>query len=126
MKSYVFDMAPINPNVNGIYYNMNTYEEAIKKYSKNKMPLYDRYDNNTEHYMSDSHLIIGEINSIDLESRKITVLLDECMQFVTPNDYVIGFKLLTHKNQTLEQIDTKYYNIDSIMYACIINKDFLK
>lgn len=124
MKLYEFDMAPINPNVNGIYYNVNTYEDAIKQYSKNEMLLYDRYDNDTDDYQSDGHFIIGKIKSIDLESRKINVLLDERLQFITPRDYVIGFKLLTSNQQNLEDVDT-YYNIDSILYACIINKDFL-
>lgn len=125
MKLYVFDMAPINPNVNDIYYNMNTYEEAVKKYSKNEMPLYDRYDNDTNNYQSNSHFIIGKIKSIDLESRKITVLLHECMQFITPKDYVIGFKLSTNNKQYLEHVNAHCYDIDSILYACVINKDFL-
>lgn len=125
MKLCDFDMAPINPNVNGIFYNLNTYKEAIEKYSKNKMPLYDRYDNDTKHYTSNSHLIIGEIKSIDLESKKVKVLLDECVQFITPKDYVIGFKLLTNNKQHLEHVNALCYDIDSILYACVINKDFL-
>lgn len=125
MKTYIFDMVPINPNVNGIYYDMNSYEEAIKEYSKSEMHLYDRYDNDTKYYSSDSHFIIGKIESIDFKSRKIKVLLHECMQFIKPENYVIGFKLSTN-NSYVKNAEIQYYKINSILYSCIIHKDFLK
>ena len=69
----IFSLAPINPNVNGIYYEKNSYKKSIKRYLKSKSEniLYSNYTNATQSHNARSAEPIGIIKNIDLENRQI-------------------------------------------------------
>ena len=126
-NTVMFNLAPRNPNVNGIYYDKESYNKALSKFLSVNQPLYDRYDNDTNYYKSDSHNTIGVISNyiIDDDDGIIEVRLDERLKFITNKDYVIGFKLITKGNPFTDENGHKRYIIDKILYATLINKEFL-
>ena len=127
MSVYNFKMAPINPNVNENYYDEESHKQALLNYVNSKNPVvFNKYDNKTANYDAGINFIIGHINDIDLESNCITIEIDDQLHFITPTDYVIGFKLNTNGKYYDSKINAFRYVIDNVMYATIINKDFLK
>ena len=95
-----FNLAPRNPNVNGIYYDEESYYKALEDYFKSAALLFDRYDNDTKHYNSNSHNVIGKVlqynRNVEQNYDTIDIELDTQLHFITPLEYVIGFKLLTN------------------------------
>lgn len=129
MQTLLFTLAPRNPNVNGIYYDEKSYEKAIKEFVKKNPPIFDRYNNDTLYYKSDSHVIIGTIEDYQYVNNDIELMrvnIDDQLQFITPDDYVIGFKLSTTGTIYDYVLNTDRYIIDEILYATFINKEFLK
>lgn len=120
-----FELAPRNPNINGIYYGEDSYHEALKEFFSVNQPLYDRYDNDTANYKSNSHCVVGIISEY-IDDNKIKVKIDKQLRFITPEDYVIGFKLQTKGKPHISAVGTKTYSIDKILYATLINKEFLQ
>lgn len=126
-KIVTFDLAPRNPNVNGIYYDEVSYNLALYEFFSVNQPVYDKYDNDTKDYKSDSHYTVGVILNyiIDDERCSIEVKLDNRLNFISNEDYVIGFKLLTNGTIIDEITGKEKYVIDKILYATLINKDFI-
>ena len=122
-----FNLAPRNPNVNGIYYDKDSYHKALAEFLSVNQPVYDRYDNDTRDYKSDSHYTIGMISNyvINDDDCTIDVRLDERLNFINNEDYVIGFKLTTTGNSIINEDGCTCYIIDKILYATLINKEFL-
>lgn len=122
-----FKLAPINPNVNNKYYDKISYEKALLDFLNNEnVVVYDKYDNDTKYYQGGNQVVIGKIINRDLDKRELTLELDESLQFITSEEYVIGFKLLTNGMYYDENIHDNRYIIQCIDYAVIINKEFLK
>ena len=124
-----FSLAPRNPNINGIYYDEDSYKRALIEYFKKDGTLCDRYDNDTQYYHSDSNYIVGKVlryyhinNGI---SDMIEAELDERLQFITSKEYVIGFKLIANGTIYDKTLNKEKYIIDKILYATLINKEFL-
>lgn len=124
-----FDLAPKNPNVNGIYYDEQSYYDALCDYFKNENYVYSCYDNDTDGYESKSKCIVGKILKYneDINNLKDSVTVKMCdrTQFISPEDYVIGFKVLTKGVITDEVTHDKKYIIDTILYSTLINKEFI-
>lgn len=116
----IFELAPINPNVNDIYYEETSYINAMTKFFKDSKPLFDKYDNDTENYESNSHCIIGEVLSTDLDDRICEAKINDLMNFITPNNYIIGFKLIA--KDIIFNSGKKEYVIDKVLYATLIEK----
>ena len=124
-----FNLAPRNPNVNGLYYDEDSYYKALFKFLSVNQPVYDRYDNDTNHYKSNSHYTIGVISNYAIYDNgecTIEVKLDERLEFINNKEYVIGFKLVTKGNPIITNDGLKRYVIDEILYATLINKEFLE
>ena len=126
-KYEYFELAPRNPNINNLYYEKNSYNKALQEFFSVNRPLYDRYDNDTVHYKSDSHWVIGTIIDYinDDDEYLVEVKIDEQFKFINSEEYVIGFKLMTKGNPIIDKDGIKRYVIDKVLYATLINKDFL-
>jgi len=120
MKTVEIDLCSINPNVNGIYYNIESYNNAVKEYldihlkTRTTFLYRDFIEEVVERSYSD---VIGIITAIDLENRKVTVdVMDPFIEEYDFNYFVIGFQFLG------EGIG-KEYNIYHITYAALIFKN---
>ena len=76
-----FKLAPRNPNVNGIYYDEDSYNKALYKFFSVNQPLYDRYDNDTNYYKSDSHFVIGIISNYIVDNNEYTYRIEVMTYF---------------------------------------------
>ena len=120
-------LAPKNHNVNGIYYDESSYQKALSNFLKCSQPLYDGYDNDTKYYKSNTHHVIGTLTGIVDKHRAFAeVELDSDLQFITPAEYVIGFKLVSSGSYHCKDDNTERYVINKILYATLIHVDFLK
>lgn len=106
-KKVILDLATINPNVNGIYYNEESYKSALKKFKDENIGSYIKngYTN------KNTNMIISDIN---IDERTCTVII--------PNDEkidneFIGFSISANKSNV-----EKEYNINKINYACLLDE----
>lgn len=115
MKSKIayFKLAPRQPNVNGIYYEQESYDKAMTKFLNNdKPPVYLGYDSNDA---------IGFVRNIKNNVGIIELLNHEIANniFNDKSNKVIGFSL---SGQMINNEDRKMFKIDSIDSAHVINK----
>lgn len=116
MKEVLLNLAPINSNINGIYYTIDTYESALISFINNNLnaiPIHDGYTNN---YIS---AFIKQINIKDKTAIIQYNDVDCSYLSESSNDYIIGFKLEAKKSKI------NIYDIVSVDYAVLIPKDNL-
>lgn len=107
-----FDLAPINPNVNNIYYDIISYKKAIYKYIESgDKGIYTSYNDNKKE--------LGTIIDYNYDKHKITAIIQpDCVNFINSNEYYVGFKF----NVSLLNKEKRLYYINRIEYAVIISK----
>ena len=125
----LFNLAPHNPNANGIYYDTKTYSILLSSYyNKNKnadMTVYNTYDNTIKYHDKKQHYRIGVVKSIDVKNNVIDICMDDCLQFITPDNYVVEFKFISDEKYFDESISAYRFKIKKVLYAYIINKEGL-
>lgn len=114
IKTDLFELAPINPNVNNIYYDFDSYNKAIEKYFKfGNGDIYTSHDDNQK--------LVGKIVGYDSDLHCVYVNLNEdCKNFIKPNKYYIGFAMRAEK---IENTNINIVRVDDIDYAVIIVKE---
>ena len=113
-----FKMAPINPNINGKYYDINSYKLAINNYMNNlnieQRILYSGIiDNNNQ-------VNVGKIININLENKEIEVELNSQLKFINQDSFVIGGHLTG--NETMKDL----FTIDKVNYFHLIPKEIFE
>lgn len=114
IKTDLFELAPINPNVNKIHYNVDSYKKAIEKYFKfGNGDIYTSYDDNRK--------LVGKLVGYDSDLHCVYVNLNEDHKnFIKPNEYYIGFAMEAEK--VYHRHNKTFVKINEILYAVIINK----
>lgn len=118
-----FDLAPINPNVNNIYYDIDSYKSAILNYISNlNNDVYSNYDNSVIRKVNTNkleYIKIGKLININFATHSVDITLDDCYKFIKPEEYYIGFKF-----EATEEKDEnkKLFFIEKVIYATIIPK----
>ena len=93
IKTDLFDLAPINPNVNNIYYDYESYKNAIINYISSEFNVvYSNYDNDTYYndtYYKDkfnldesfTHVKIGNLIDINFSNNTAKVDINNLFYF---------------------------------------------
>lgn len=105
-----FNLAPTQPNVNGIYYEKESYDKAVSEFfKKGKHPVYLGYNSNE---------VIGNVCTLENNKGVVELFDNELVNELLKDkeNRLIGFSL------TGELLNDKVYKIDSIDSAHMINK----
>lgn len=119
----IFDLPPINPNVNNIYYDPGSYLDAVEKFKEHiPVPVYFGYiDPSIEN-------IQGMLLYLDINARKVGIVpKSEKMEFLDPDKHWVGFALhwvgSALDDAKIEKEPNRTYTMSSILYATIIDKE---
>ena len=114
-KEIVIKLASTQPNVNGVYYEPESYKKAMEKFMNSKKPIvkfgYDSVDKNKKSYSP----IVGFVKEIDLDNNQAIIDYRSDINFLDEGTYRMGFTLVGKRIES----DKKLFQIDNIVSANI-------
>lgn len=124
MKEIRVELASVNPNVNGYYYEETSYKRAMKDYIENGDKLvYNSYD-------SSNHLFVGYLLEYNMDEKyAIISVKDECdMELI--KDMALGTSLYADASSIITNdrgiiIQEVKYVVLSPRHLSVISEDLL-
>ena len=104
-----------NPNVNGIYYDEESYKEAMRTFTRQLKPVLKfGYDNKQADIDAP---VVGYVSRVDLENQTATIVYEHDTDLMYENYCKLGFTLI---GELIENCDKPTYLIEKIICANII------